>query len=150
MKDPVEALAYDHGDLNRQVRLLRARFRSLQTDGSNSAGLLSDLYSFRDTLFLHFAREEEALFPFVAENVPELREQVETMTVTHDTVCGALARMVHLASTDTPLAAIAPLFARFESTYSAHAHNEAKLLHSLADRLDADQRTRLLELVERI
>ena len=64
MKDPVEAFEYDHGDLNRRALALRARLRSLQDTDTHSATFLSDVSTFRDILFLHFAREEEALFPF--------------------------------------------------------------------------------------
>jgi DUF438 domain-containing protein len=147
VKDPVKALAHDHGDLNRRVLALGARIRTLQSRGSASDELLAELEELRDLLFLHFAREEEALFPFVAESVPDLRAQVDMMFVAHDTICGALARMVPLAATNASIATIAALFDRFENTYAAHAHAESELLDSLEDCLDAKQRAQLFELV---
>ncbi len=147
MKDPVKALAHDHGDLNRRVLALGARIRTMQTSATGSDELLPELAELRDVLFLHFAREEEGLFPFVAERVPDLREQVDVMSVAHDTICGALARMVHLAATNASIATIAALFDRFENTYAAHAHAESALLDSLDGRLDAELRGRLFDLV---
>ncbi len=147
VKDPVEALAHDHGDLNRRVLALGARIRTMQSTGSGSDRLAAELEELRDVLFLHFAREEEALFPFVAEGVPDLREQVDMMAVAHDTICGGLARMLHLAATGAAIAAIAAMFDRFENIYAAHAHAESELLDQLEARLDAKQRAQLFELV---
>lgn len=146
-KDPLKALAHDHGDLNRRVLALGARIRTLHGRAAGSDELSFELAELRDVLFFHFAREEEGLFPFVAETVPELRGQVDIMSVAHDTICGSLARMVHLAATSASIATIAALFDRFENTYAAHAHAESELLDSLEARLDAKQRVQLLDLV---
>lgn len=148
MKDPVRGIADDHADLNRRLLALGSRVRSLsRTGGSATNVLVHDVEALRDLLLLHFAREEEALFPFVSDAVPDLRDQAEIMALAHDTICGALARMVRLVATDAPIVAVAALFDRLENTYAAHAQAESELLESLEHRLDASQRERLVGLL---
>jgi iron-sulfur cluster repair protein YtfE (RIC family) len=143
--DPVRELAHDHADLNRRVLDLGAMIGGRGTGSTTE--LVEAIAELREQLFLHFAREEEGLFPFVAEHVPELADQVDVMAVAHDAICGALARMVHIASSDDKPAALRAIFERFESGYADHASAEAELLRRLEARLDADQRDRLAEIV---
>jgi hypothetical protein len=149
MTDPVQDLVHDHGDINRRVLALGSSLRQLERDGGHGLALAlsRSLGELRELLFLHFAREEEGLFPFVAETVPELTEQVHAMALAHDAICGGLARMCHLASANAELATIVAVFARFEAAYGTHAEAEAALLHTLTARLDPDHRARLAELV---
>jgi len=149
MSDPIGQLTHDHGELNRRVLSIGTQVRSLQrAPSSTTESLVTPLRELREHLFLHFAREEEGLFPFVTELLGDLADQIHGMEIAHDTICGALARMVHLAQTGSALALIAQLFDRFENTYAAHAQMEAELLAGLATRLDAEQRTRLAALVD--
>jgi iron-sulfur cluster repair protein YtfE (RIC family) len=149
-RDPVADLAHDHADLNRRVLALAARIEALRVAGAQArsrdlVGLLDEL---REPLFLHFAREEEGVFPFVAEVDAELAVQVRQMAVAHDTICGALARMCEMAAIDAPATSILPVFERFEAAYADHARREAELLRALEQELDAEERRRLLALVE--
>lgn len=165
MSDPVHELTHDHGDLNRRVRELGALLDGGATTRPNRDRLAAILRDLREQLFLHFAREEEGLFPFVAERLPDLGERVAAMAIAHDAICGSLARMVYIATTGGPLggvgaedeaelaappgelALLAALFERFEATYADHARREAELLGLLDDRLDGAQRAHLAELV---
>jgi hypothetical protein len=150
MTDPVQDLVHDHADINRRVLALGAAVRALGRDDECDGlalALVTQLGELRELLFLHFAREEEGLFPFVAERVPEHADQVHAMALAHDAVCGALARMYHLAAANAEIPAIAAVFDRFEAAYASHAEVEAKLLDKLSRRLDRDQRARLAELV---
>jgi hypothetical protein len=70
------------------------------------------------------------------------------MATAHDAICGALARMIHLARSGAELVTIIALHARFEQAYAAHAGLEAELLESLDGRLDPAQRERLGALVQ--
>jgi iron-sulfur cluster repair protein YtfE (RIC family) len=146
MSDPVHELAHDHADLNRRVLALASLIN--QRDVHSAAALLAPLGELRELLFLHFAREEEGLFPFVAEAVGELAERVHEMAFAHDAICGALARMYHLAASGSDPSSIATLYERFEQAYSKHAQAEGELLRKLDAILDADQRARLATLVE--
>lgn len=149
MNDLVQDLVHDHGDINRRVFALGSAIRALDRDDGNgmALALVARLGELRELLFLHFAREEEGLFPFVAEVVPELADRVHAMALAHDAICGGLARMYHLASANAELGLITAVFARFEAAYGDHAQGEAELLETLSARLDPDQRARLWELV---
>lgn len=149
VSDAIDQLTHDHGEINRRVLALGTQVRSLQrVTTSTTESLVTPLRELREQLFLHFAREEEGVFPFVTEHVVELSDQIHVMEVAHDTICGALARMVHLAQTSASLAMLAQLFDRFENAYAAHAEQESELLAALATKLDADQRMRLAALVD--
>ncbi len=147
MSDPVATLSHDHGELNRRVLDLGGLIRGLAA-GADARTLVEPLRDLREMLFLHFAREEEGLFPFVTDQVGELADQVHVMELAHDTICGSLARMVHLASTNASLVLLLQLFDRFENAYAAHATTEAELLAELDSKLDPAQRARLAQLVE--
>ncbi|HWU88569.1 MAG TPA: hemerythrin domain-containing protein [Kofleriaceae bacterium] len=162
MGDPVRELSHDHADLNRRVREIGAMLAS----GSNRARLAVVLKELREHLFFHFAREEEGLFPFVSDRIPERAARVAAMAVAHDAICGSLARMVHVATAGLAaitaaapttadevaaspgeLAVLRALFERFQAAYADHARLEAELLQVLDDRLDTAQRAQLAELV---
>jgi len=142
MRDPVRQLTHDHADINRRVLELGELVRS-----GGGADIAAPLRELSEQLFFHFAREEEGLFPFVADAVPACADQVRTMETAHDTICGSLARMVHLANAGGDRDAIAQLFQRFESAYADHASAETALFASLDQTLDSEQRARLAALV---
>lgn len=152
--DPIDDLVHDHGELNRRVLDLGVQMRRASAIDSigdartaGAATIVEPLADLRDYLFHHFAREEEGLFPFVTEHVSVLAAQIHAMEVAHDTICGALARMVHLAQGGATLDAIAQLFDRFETAYAEHARAESELLGSLGQHLDAEHRAALAALV---
>lgn len=149
MNDPVQDLVHDHADINRRVLALGSTIRALDRDDGDgmALALVSRLGELREQLFLHFAREEEGLFPFVSEAVPDLADQVHAMALAHDAICGGLARMCHLAAANAEIATIAAVFTRFEIAYASHAEVEARLLDRLSGRLDHEQNARLADLV---
>jgi iron-sulfur cluster repair protein YtfE (RIC family) len=149
MIDPIQDLTHDHADINRRVLALGSAVRALDRDDGDglALALVTRLGELRELLFLHFAREEEGLFPFVSETVPDLAEQVHAMAVAHDAICGGLARMCHLAAANAEIATIISVFTRFEGAYASHAETEAKILRTLGGRLDREQRERLAALV---
>lgn len=147
--DPIHLLAHDHADINRCVLALGTALEQLEREpGPTPRTLTALLDQLRETLFLHFAREEEGLFPFVSEAFPELADTVLEMETAHDAICGGIARMCDLVATNAALSGVLPVFRRFENAYARHARTEAKLLESLESRLDSEQRKRLSALVE--
>lgn len=146
MRDGVRDLSHDHAELNCRVLAISARMKQQPSVADVvTADALVDL---RELLFTHFAREEEGLFPFVAERVPALAARVQDMAIAHDTICGALARACHLASVDGDRSQLAALYERFEHAYAEHARSEGELLATLDVQLDANDRERLAALVE--
>ncbi|HEU4727107.1 MAG TPA: hemerythrin domain-containing protein [Kofleriaceae bacterium] len=149
MTDPIQDLAHDHADINRRILALGTAVRALDRDGGDgmALALVNRLGELRELLFLHFAREEEGLFPFVSETVPDLAEQIHQMALAHDAICGGLARMYHLAMANAEIATIISVFTRFETAYASHAEVEASILATLSGRLDREQCERLAVLV---
>jgi hypothetical protein len=149
MQDPLDDLAHDHADINRRVFAVGAAIRALDCEDGNgmALALASKLDELRELMFLHFAREEEGVFPFVAEAVPDLADQVHAMAIAHDAICGGLARLCHLATANAEPTALRPVFVRFEAAYASHSELEAQFLRTLGTQLGAEDRTRLAELV---
>jgi len=142
--DPVLEFQHDHDDLNQLVRalgeLVRGGAPGTQPD------LVAQLGELREHLFLHFAREEEGLFPYVTAALPALADEVAQMVTAHDAVCGAVARMHHLATAGA-VAQLPALYDRFELSYTLHARSERGFLAGIAERLSPAQRAELLVLV---
>jgi iron-sulfur cluster repair protein YtfE (RIC family) len=149
MSDPIQDLSHDHADINRRVIAISSAIRALDRDGGNglARALVGRLGELRELLFTHFALEEEGLFPFAAEVVPALSAQILEMSVAHDAICGALARVCHLAESSADIGTITQVYSRFETAYASHSESEAALLLQLGRMLDPGQRDRLAVLV---
>jgi iron-sulfur cluster repair protein YtfE (RIC family) len=147
--DPLEAFEHDHQALNEQVLRLGPLLAELQRgDLAGAAAALADhLVSLRDDLFLHFAREEEGLFPYLAEIAPDLEPSVAELVSMHDEICGAVARMIHVAGNAPRFDTMQSLFDRFEVAYAGHAQAEHRLLETAASRLTGAQRGELAAMV---
>ncbi len=142
-EDPIDALVHDHADINRRVLEVG---KLLAGHGDANQHVDVKLVALREELFLHFAREEEGLFPFVTERFTELASSVEAMETAHDAICGVVARMCHVV-TSANVTTMRSLFERFELAYAQHAKIEASLLAQLAGRLDEADRAKLAQLV---
>lgn len=145
---PTLELQHDHAALQVKVRALGVivgRFEREPTAAVRAAcaAAVTDL---REDLFLHFAREEEALVPFVAANVPAFAAAVTGLVDAHDAICGALARMGEVIRAGTA-PTITAIFDRFTTAYATHATRERDLLAQLAAALTARQRTALATLL---
>lgn len=143
--DPVLEFQHDHEDLNVLVREIGALLRAPEIVSALPM-LAAQLVELREHLFLHFAREEEGLFPYVANALPDLSDDISSMISAHDTACGAIARMVHVAQSGDA-ARLTGLFDRFELAYTLHARAERALLQSLGQRLSGGQRAELILLL---
>jgi hypothetical protein len=108
--------------------------------------LAAQLIELREHLFLHFAREEEGLFPYVATALPDLADELAAMVTAHDAVCGAVARMIHVVQ-GGDAAPVPVLFDRFELSYTLHARSERSLLQGLGERMSPGQRAELILLL---
>ena len=150
MSDPVAELAHDHAELNYQVIALGKIIETLRRESPDASPrvLAAPLGTLRDQLFAHFAREEEVVFPFASDAAPAFEQSLAAMVIAHDTICGSLSRLVHLATAGADLATLGAIFDRFERAYSEHAATEAQLFRDLATRLDTGQRAALAQLLE--
>lgn len=152
--DPLDQLAHDHGQLSVQVfEILHALERGPSPPSSVERIWLRDrLVDLREALLLHFAREEEGLFPFLKQHFPEAAARVAAMEIAHDGVCGSVTRMAYLAEQGSDafarnLVVIGATFKRFLDGYMSHSRLESDLVQDVAGRLDAGQRAVLTELI---
>ena len=155
MTDALSEFAHSHDrlgalavDLRRTVQATRADPKGFRAWGT----LVEQLQGLRDELLLHFAKEEEGLFPFVRASVPAKADAVNRMERAHDAICGTVVRLAHLVSRPpldaaTVLPSLHALHERFELAYAEHAREETELFGDLAPRLDDRHRAELLELV---
>jgi len=145
--DPVRKFEHTHGSLNKIALDVAASVRAAQQGPTPEtwSQLRARLKALHDELLVHFADEEEALFPFVRAVVPKKTAAVEGLEAAHDTICGSIVRMVHLAAGEPEVAKLAALHARFETAYAKHSAEEAKLFDGLDGLLDEAQRHELAE-----
>lgn len=143
-RDGIAAFEHTHGRISELVlrlgRALGARRRlALRT-------ILSEL---REDLLVHFAREEEGLFPYVRTHLPEQADAVDRLAASHDAVCGAVVRLAHLAegSPNASTEALHSMYERFERAYAAHGVDEAALFQELGKKLSLQQKVELGEIV---
>ena len=155
--DPVQRLEHDHVHLNRIVDDLRESIHEVLRGERPPNDLRDTLDAFlalaQEELFAHFEREETALFPYLAERMPESREVIADLELAHDRMCGVVSRMQHLLRPDAPpladqFDAIVGLFARFDANFLKHAREEWDLLKSASSRLEPEQRRELARLMD--
>ncbi len=146
-RDPVLELLHDHEDLNELVRSVGDTVRA--ANDPDAAALAAQLVELREQMFLHFAREEEGAFPFIAAVLPEVADEVTTMLHAHDAVCGAVARMIHAVRAGQ-VEQTRTLFDRFELAYTLHARAERIFLQGLVGRLAPEDARQLAELVSTV
>ncbi len=153
--DPLLVLEHDHVHLSRLVAELRQMTAELLAESPRadlSEEIASTLSSLRDDLFDHFGREEEGLFPFLTEALPDLGPAVARLEGAHDRICGGISRLHAIAATgDAGLrehrALVSQLFGRFDAEYVEHARQEGEFLRSLAPRFDEDTRRHVRRLM---
>ena len=153
MTDPVSEFAHSHDRLSALALDLRRSVQASRAAGFTAWGILVEqLQALREELLLHFAKEEEGLFPFVRANIPSKVDAVNRMERAHDTICGTVVRLAHLVSRP-PIdpGAVRPslhgLHERFERAYADHAREETELFNELGTSLDGAQRAILIELL---
>lgn len=153
--DPLLALEHDHVHLSRLVAELRHMVADVARNDPRpelQEEVCATLAALRDDLFAHFAREEEALFPYLAGAFPELRPTVAKLESAHDRICGGISRILAIAEKgDAALrdqrALAAQLFARFDAEYGEHARQESDFLRNLGPRLDDDRREHVRQIL---
>lgn len=154
--DPVQRLEHDHIHLNRVVESLRESVQACLRQEREPTELEDEFREFlelvNDELFEHFEREESALFPYVAEQFPDLAPTVEALGVAHDRICGVASRLERTIADGErafreQFESIVALFARFDANFSRHARDERELIGSLSKRLNDEQRRTIAQML---
>jgi iron-sulfur cluster repair protein YtfE (RIC family) len=147
VSDPVATFERSHLRLSALALEVSSLVRS--TTPADASRLSACVQSLCDGLLEHFAAEEEGLFPFVRAHVPSKAASVDELVAAHDSICGALLRLAHVARSARPdRRALAALFERFEVAYATHAQVEAELLAGLGRSLEPRHRAELRRLLE--
>jgi hypothetical protein len=147
--DPVKGLEHDHVAFSAIVAQVKDSPLRPLGDVAGDLRACRLVESLRDDLLAHFAKEEEALFPFIARGLPEFAEGIERLLSGHETVCGSIVRLAHcLSNGGRPHDGAVALFERFERAYSEHARAEVVLLREVGGRLDPEQRRTLAALLD--
>jgi hemerythrin-like domain-containing protein len=157
VSNPVGQFKHSHAALTERASDIRDLIRAQPSEGLPATitrkQLLVQLELLRDDLLQHFAREEEGLFPFVRQNLPKKSDAVDRLAEAHDTICGAIVRLVHTVRHDLQVlgkdhAALMAHYGRFESAYAQHSQKEAALFEELGRTLDERLRAELTEILE--
>ena len=152
--NPIEQLTHDHEHLSDLVQALGGVLARLEARQCVFADVVDEIEdgveSLREALLLHFAREEEGVFPFVEKHVPALAPVVAVLLADHDAVIkGAAGLGLHLKTPEGP-ATFAAGYASFVAIYAAHAKAEHAFLHDVETKLDAALREELRVLLKEI
>ena len=147
--DPLAQLEHDHQHLNRVVASIRESIADALRGDHDLVTLRDEFAEFielvREELYSHFDREETGLFPYIGEILPDLRPNLDSLSVAHDRICGVAARLERAVDQDQAafeagFDGVVALFARFDANYARHARDEQELIRSLAGRLTLEQR----------
>lgn len=153
MRDPIGELTHDHGHLSAlvvAVATLLARVEAGEDPCSLHEELRDAAEGLHDALLVHFAREEEALFPFIEKELGTVAESAEALRRDHDAVCASardLVRAVVRTAQDGFIVVIEAA-TRFQELYASHAQAELALLKSTDENLDDAKRAKLRDLLE--
>ncbi|TVR00490.1 MAG: hemerythrin domain-containing protein [Deltaproteobacteria bacterium] len=157
--DSVEQLEHDHRHLSRLVDGMRESLREAIRGERSAEDLRADLNEFvalvQEELFEHFGKEEEGLFPWLIERLPDTRDRVASLERGHDRICGVASRLQYIAGDSAvdlgaQLDTLVTLFARFDAYFTKHARDEWELLMEVKQRLEPDQRKELGRLLDEI
>jgi hemerythrin-like domain-containing protein len=148
--DPIGELTHDHGALSTLVLAVRASLNRLERGETTPVDVADDLgdgtASLHDALLVHFAREEEGLFPFVVDELPAMHARAEALRVEHDAICAAAADLMQAARllhSGGGVVACAATMARFEELYATHSQLELAFLKDVGQALSVVAREKL-------
>jgi hypothetical protein len=156
--DPIAELSHDHGHLSVlvvEVGSTLAQIERGEVSFEQGVDALHDATEvLRDALMLHFAREEEGLFPFLEVHAPSLLRRMEALRAEHDSIC-ARANELTLASAQglrdgVGFAPCLSSFGRFEELYASHAREELAFLRDVDAALQPEDKERLRALLAAI
>ncbi len=156
--DPIERFEHDHARLTTLVMRVRDVVGAVEGDSVSADvwdELLGRLEELEEGLVAHFSREEEALFPFLRAEAPDLRGAIEALRVAHDDICARLVRLAGVVQSRGPdddggWRQARTLFDEFVLAYGDHARGEHDLLDRVGESLHEEQAAALRDLLRGI
>jgi iron-sulfur cluster repair protein YtfE (RIC family) len=145
MADPVRQLEHTHGHLSKLVLDIGALVRSLEAGPARASWseLTGVVALLQREILVHFADEEEALFPFVRASVADERAVVDRLEAAHDAVCELLAQMARIAADERQKEPMLVTYERFGAAYAQHSADESALIDRLSRALSDAQKDEL-------
>src|SRR5262245_37833795 len=96
--DPIRELAHDHRELSGLLVAVHEAIARVDRGKSKLADELHEIRdgieAFRESLLEHFAREQEALLPFVTSRLPAFDERAAVLVAEHDRIAESLTTLV--------------------------------------------------------
>lgn len=146
----------DHQKLDRIFASVQSALLQLNEPGSGAeAELLDDLREdlrfALEEMLEHFGIEEEAIFAFIKDALPDLGERIAALEQGHEDICqrtSRLRRMVaaaHLGVAELDLRQAQALVQETTSLLGHHNRTETQIFIEALGRLDHDDRARLLD-----
>lgn len=158
--DIIGQLEHDHLVVERMVDDLREGIQSALRGECDPLDLFDSFVEFLsaadEELFEHFDREEQVVFPFLLENVPESAESIRRLEYAHDRMCGAMGRMQRIVDAGGDqnflenFEAMIALFTRFDANFGRHSREEIALFHTLGQQLTNSQLATLQHMLAEI
>lgn len=150
--DAIAELTHDHSQLSALVIAVGSVLQRVQSEPSTMHDVVDELGGraelLREGLLAHFAREEEALFPFVDRQLPALKDRIRGLIADHDAVVRAAAELARAATqmnanAESGVAQCVSSFESFEQIYAEHAKMEHTFLADVDAALDDEARATL-------
>lgn len=145
----IEQLEHDHHIVERIVDDLREAIQNAlrgELEVLELRDTFSEFVSVADEeLFEHFDREEQVVFPFLIENVPDAQDSIRRLENAHDRMCGAMIRMQRIieepddALFTENFDSLVALFTRFDANFGRHSREELALFHKLGEQLGPEE-----------
>lgn len=157
-RKPTDVLRKEHEKVLQKMDDLERMVRCLD-DKNAISGKLSELASFFNTDFrLHFAKEEEALFPVIESFLPRQGGPTGVMLIEHEDLRATNDRIqdavkAYLGGPDSSKAKdnVQEHVSHFIGLLKEHIYKEDNILFSMADmHLDGAQGERIIRLFEEI
>lgn len=147
-QDAIFKLEHHHLIIEKIIDDLRDAIQSVLREDMQAIELRATFEEFMsvadDEVYEHFDREEQVLFPFLTEHIPDAKPAVERLERSHDRICGLTSRLERLLSQgdsafQDDFDSLVMLFTRFEANFKQHAKEEQELLNKMGAKLHQDQ-----------
>ncbi|MBI4332344.1 MAG: hemerythrin domain-containing protein [Chloroflexi bacterium] len=158
VKKPTQILKDEHQDVLRKLGELETIFRRLDKKEEVAAPLKEHAAFFETDFWVHFSKEEDALFPELEKFIPRDMGPIGVMLVEHEELRKTNAELQRLipgylgGKTDAETKnQIKKLGTRFISVLRDHIHKENDILFMMADmHLDEKQQETVGRLFDKI
>lgn len=156
----IDQLEHDHLIVEKIVADLREAIQSALRGEREPIELRDTFAEFLsvadEELFEHFDREEQVVFPYLTDTIPNAADAILRLENAHDRMCGAMIRMQRIVDEADDerftegFDALVALFTRFDANFVRHSKEELNLFRTLGEQLTDAQLATLKDLLAEI